>query len=218
MLDIKIKICCISNLEEAKLAITYGATAIGLVSAMPSGPGVITEEQIAEIANSVPEHIETFLLTSKQNVKSIIAQLRKCKTNTVQIVDKLIDGTYAQIKSELPNVKIVQVLHVQDEKSILEAIEINRKVDAILLDSGNQNLGVKILGGTGKTHNWEISKKIVEAINVPVYLAGGLFSGNVVEAIKTVKPFGVDLCSGVRTNNKLDKYKLQDFFNAIKSI
>ncbi len=218
MFDIKVKICCISNLEEAKIAIELGASAIGLVSEMPSGPGVISEIEIAEIVNSVPKNIDTFLLTSKQNSDEIISQLKKCKTNTVQIVDNLINGNYSDIKNEIPKIKIVQVLHVQNEKSIDDAVAIENEVDAILLDSGNQNLSVKELGGTGRTHNWDISKSIVQKVKVPVYLAGGLNSQNIVEAVKTVKPYGVDLCSFVRTNGKLDKQKLIEFFNKINSI
>jgi phosphoribosylanthranilate isomerase len=214
----KVKICCISNIEEAQLAISLGASAIGLVSEMPSGPGVISEQQIQYIAKSIPKTIDTFLLTSKQDTKSIINQLMKCKTNTIQIVDTLVDGDYSDIKTELPHIQIVQVLHVQDENSIDEAVAISHHVDAILLDSGNQNLAVKELGGTGRIHDWSISKKIVESVKVPVYLAGGLNSSNVVDAVKIVRPYGVDLCSSVRTNGKLDKHKLTDFFENINSI
>ncbi|MBK8944838.1 MAG: phosphoribosylanthranilate isomerase [Ignavibacteriae bacterium] len=218
MKNVKVKICCISSLEEAQTAIELGASAIGLVSEMPSGPGIIGESLISEIAKSVPQNINTFLLTSKQNAKEIIDQLKRCKTNTVQIVDNLIDGIYSDIRNEIPNIKIVQVLHVQNEKSIDDALAIENDIDAILLDSGNQNLSVKILGGTGKTHNWKISKTIVEKVKVPVYLAGGLNSQNIIEAVQTVKPYGVDLCSSVRTYGKLDKQKLLEFFTKINSI
>ncbi|MBI1933226.1 MAG: phosphoribosylanthranilate isomerase [Ignavibacteriales bacterium] len=214
-MNIKVKICCISSLQEAELAIELGASAIGLVSEMPSGPGVISENLISEIASSVPKNIDTFLLTSKQSSKEIVEQLKRCKTNTVQIVDNLVSGSYSIIRNEIPKIKIVQVLHVQNEKSIEDALKIENSVDAILLDSGNQNLEIKELGGTGKTHNWEISKAIVEQIKIPLYLAGGLNSQNIIEAITTVKPYGVDLCSSVRTNGKLDKQKLTEFFKTL---
>ena len=214
-MNIKVKICCISSLQEAELAIELGASAIGLVSEMPSGPGVISENLISEIATSVPKNIDTFLLTSKQSSKEIVEQLKRCKTNTVQIVDNLVSGSYSIIRNEIPKIKIVQVLHVQNEKSIEDALKIQNSVDAILLDSGNQNLEIKELGGTGKTHNWEISKAIVEQIKIPLYLAGGLNSQNIIEAITKVKPYGVDLCSSVRTNGKLDKQKLTEFFKTL---
>lgn len=212
----RVKICCISGIEEANLAIKYGAIALGLVSKMPSGPGVISEELIEEIALSVPQTILTFLLTSKQSVDEIITQHKKCKTNTIQICDRLINGTHQQLKKALPGIKIVQVIHVTDKNSFEEAAIISKNVDAILLDSGNQKLEVKQLGGTGRTHDWSISKMIRESVNIPVFLAGGLNDENVANAITYVKPFGVDVCSGVRTDNKLDENKLKSFFNKVK--
>ena len=185
---------------------------------MPSGPGVISEDLIAKIAKAVPNNIETFLLTSKQTVKEIIEQLKNYKTTTVQIVDDLVEGSYEEIRSAIPHIKIVQVIHVEDEKSIEKAVLISKYVDALLLDSGNQKLQVKELGGTGRIHDWSLSKKIVEEVNVPVYLAGGLNSKNVGEAIKTVMPYGIDLCSGVRSNGRLNKLKLTEFFNSVNKI
>jgi phosphoribosylanthranilate isomerase len=211
-----IKICCISSIEEAKLAIIAGATALGLVGNMPSGPGIISDELIAEIAAFTPKHIDTFLLTSETSAEKIIQHYLKVRTTTIQIVDALTQGSYLQIKEALPNVKIVQVLHVIDESSIDEALKISNFVDLILLDSGNPNLTTKELGGTGKVHNWEISKEIVNKVNIPVFLAGGLTHENALQAIKEVNPYGLDLCSGVRTNGFLDVDKLAAFFRAIK--
>jgi phosphoribosylanthranilate isomerase len=213
----RIKICCIATIAEAKLAIKYGASAVGLVSEMPSGPGVIPENTIVKIASIVPPEVSTFLLTSKQSVAEIIKQQQRCKTNTIQICDRIISGTHQELKSALPEIKIVQVVHIKNENSVQEAVEVSKFVDAILLDSGNQNLTIKELGGTGRTHNWSVSKKIVEEVNVPVFLAGGLNSDNVSEAILIVKPYGVDICSGVRTNGKLDENKLKLFVEKIKA-
>jgi len=214
---VRIKICCISSLAEAKMAIKYGASAIGLVSEMPSGPGVIDEDLITQIADSTPPGLSTFLLTSKQNVNEIIEQQKKCRTNTIQICDRLMNGSYKELKDSLPGVKIVQVVHVTGKDSIDEAIEVSKNVDAILLDSGNQSLKIKELGGTGRVHDWSISKTIRESIAVPLFLAGGLNPENVVEAIEYVNPYGVDICSGVRTNGKLDEKKLRNFFENINS-
>jgi phosphoribosylanthranilate isomerase len=214
----KVKICCISSIEEANLAISMGASAIGLVSEMPSGPGVISEKEIKTIAESVPSDIETFLLTSKQDSELIINQIQNCNTNTVQIVDNLVKGSYSEIKRECPEVKIVQVIHVKNENDIKIAKKLSENVDALLLDSGNQNLSIKELGGTGRTHDWEISREIVNAVNVPVYLAGGLNHGNIKEAISKVQPFGIDLCSSVRTDGKLDELKLKKLFDSVNSI
>lgn len=212
----RVKICCISSVEEAKMAIEYGASALGLVGHMPSGPGVISDELIGQIAKVVPPPISTFLLTSETKPQDIITHYKRVQTTTIQIVDELEEREYQWLRRELPNVKLVQVIHVIDEHSVTEAVEIAHYVDAILLDSGNPTLSVKELGGTGRTHNWELSREIRKAIPIPLFLAGGLNKDNVRQAIETVQPFGLDLCSGVRTNGKLDEQKLQDFFKAIE--
>ncbi|MEM9548864.1 MAG: phosphoribosylanthranilate isomerase [Bacteroidota bacterium] len=212
-----VKICCITSIEEALLAIRCGATELGLVGPMPSGPGVISESLIAEIAAGVPSEINTFLLTSEVSADRIIAQHSRVKTNTIQIVDHLKYGNYADIYNAIPDIKIVQVIHVIDEASVEEAISVSSQVDYVLLDSGNPNKAVKELGGTGRTHNWKLSKTIVKNSSAPVFLAGGLNPSNIQKAIQEVKPYGVDLCSGVRLDGKLSEMKLTSFFEAIQS-
>ena len=207
----RIKICCISTLAEAQLAIRHGASALGLVSEMPSGPGVIDEAQIVQIAAAVPPPVATFLLTSKTDLAEIIAQQRRCRTNTIQLCDRLKRGTHRDLRAALPGVSIVQVIHVNGEEAIAEALEVAPEVDAILLDSGNQNLPVKQLGGTGRTHDWSLSRRIREAVGVPVFLAGGLNPANAAEAFRQVRPFGLDVCSGVRSGGVLNNTKLRDF-------
>lgn len=212
----RVKICCISSVKEAALAVECGASALGLVSRMPSGPGVISDQQIAEIAATVPPPIGTFLLTSRQGVSDIIAQHRYCRTNCIQICDHLALGTHRQLKDALPGISIIQVIHVVGPESVEEACAVAPHVDAILLDSGNQKLPVKELGGTGKTHDWTLSREIRESIRVPMFLAGGLTPENVGQAIREVGPFGLDVCSGVRTNGILDATKLKCFFAAVR--
>lgn len=214
----RVKICCMGSVEEARLAVSYGADAVGLVSEMPSGPGVISDELAREIAAHVPPAVASFLLTSRQCAASIIEQQRSVRANTLQIVDRLTDGTYKDLREALPGIALVQVIHVQDEESLEEAFRVAEEVDAILLDSGNQRLAVKELGGTGRTHDWTISRRIVEQAQVPVFLAGGLKPENVRDALAQVRPFGVDVCSGVRTNGKLDERKLAAFFEQVKSL
>jgi len=182
---------------------------------MPSGPGIIDDKLINEIARIVPPPISTFLLTSERTADAIIAHYKRVNTSAIQIVDELIDKQYQRLREELPYVKLVQVIHVLDHNSVKEAIEVSAYVDAILLDSGNPNLAVKELGGTGRTHNWDLSKQIKENIKIPVFLAGGINKDNVKQAIEYVQPFGLDLCSSVRTNGQLDEKKLDEFFRAI---
>lgn len=211
-----VKICCISSVEEARLAVAAGASAVGLVGRMPSGPGVIGDELIRAIARTVPPPVATFLLTSEPTPEAVIEHQRRVQTNTVQLVDALPAGSYRILRAALPGVKLVQVIHVLDELSIDEALASAEEVDALLLDSGNPKLAVKELGGTGRRHDWKLSRRIVEQSRVPVFLAGGLKPDNVREAIDTVQPFGLDLCSSVRTNGKLDPQRLAEFFSQVR--
>jgi len=215
--SVRVKVCCIQNIEEAQLAIRYGASAIGLVSAMPSGPGPIPEDRIAEIASQIPPGVDTFLLTSKQDAASIVDQQRRLRTNTLQLVDAVPFEELRLLRKELPGIRLVQVIHVRDTASVEEACSVAPLVDALLLDSGNPSLPVKVLGGTGQTHDWKLSKEIVARSGRPVFLAGGLRAENVRQAIEQVHPFAVDVCSGLRIGGLLDARKVELFFRAVNA-
>ncbi len=209
------KICCIASAEEAALAASAGAGALGLVGEMPSGPGVLPDAEIAAIARSVPPPIATFLLTSRQSAAGIAAHHAAVRTTAVQIVDRLTHGTYREIREALPGIKLVQVVHVTGPESLDEALSIAADVDALLLDSGNPSLAVKELGGTGRIHDWRVSRSIREQAAIPVFLAGGLGPSNVAEAIERVGPFGLDVCSGVRTGGRLDVERRHEVFGEL---
>lgn len=211
----RVKICCIASVGEARLAVRHGASAVGLVSAMPSGPGVIEDAAIREIAATVPPGVATFLLTSRTDPGEIAEQQRRAGVNTLQIVDRVETATLAALRESLPGVRLVQVIHVTGAESLEEAGGVAPHVDALLLDSGNPGLAIKELGGTGRTHDWAISRAIVEAAPVPVYLAGGLRPENVGEAIRAVRPFGVDVCSGLRPDGALDEEVLARFMDEV---
>ena len=196
------------------MAVDCGAAVIGLVGPMPSGPGVIDSHLARQIAQTVPTPIDTYLLTSSTSAADIVAHYREVKTTAIQIVDELQQDVYSLLREKLPFVKLVQVIHVRSNDSIEKAVAISPHVDAILLDSGNPSLPTKELGGTGRIHNWAISSKIREQVQKPVWLAGGLTVDNVQEAIAMVQPYGVDVCSGVRTQGRLDAQKLKDFIAA----
>jgi phosphoribosylanthranilate isomerase len=212
-----IKICCISSQAEARLAIKAGANALGLVSAMPSGPGIIGEDLIADIAATVPPSVDTFLLTSQVDPERIIAQQRQTGVSTLQICDYVAPEAYALLRNELPNIQLVQVIHVTGPDAVERAQAAASHVDAILLDTGSFG-PVKELGGTGRTHDWAISRRIRDTVGRPVYLAGGLNAANVADALRLVEPFAVDVCSGVRTAGLLDSQKLETFVREVRRI
>lgn len=211
----RVKICCIASVAEARMAIDAGASALGLVSAMPSGPGPIDEVLIAAIAAAAPAHVATFLLTSLQDADAIIAQQRRCGTSVLQLVDEVAPAALRALRAALPAVELVQVIHVNGTQALAQAQAVAPLVDALLLDSGNPALAIKQLGGTGRTHDWALSRRLRDSVSVPVWLAGGLGAHNVAAAIDTVQPHGVDLCSSVRTSGRLDGAKLEAFFAAL---
>ncbi len=210
-----VKVCCIASLEEARLAVSAGASAIGLVSAMPSGPGPIAEDLIAAIAAGTALPTETFLLTALTEAETIAEQHRRCGTTALQLVDQVPETELIRLRSLVPGVRLVQVIHVQGAQSVEEARAVAPLVDTILLDSGNPDLAVKELGGTGRVHDWAHSRRICESVGVPVLLAGGLHPGNARAAFEQVRPGGLDVCSGLRTEGRLDAGKLRAFFQAL---
>ena len=212
---VRVKICCIETPEAADLAIRHGADALGLVGPMPSGTGIIDLDTAARLASHVPPPVASFLLSSAIDPEELLAQCRQVAPTVVQIVDAVDPGAYALLRRELPGLKIVQVVHVTGEATVAEALALATQVDALLLDSGSPDAPVRVLGGTGRVHDWSISRQIAELAPVPVILAGGLTPANVGEAIAAVRPYGVDLCTGLRTDNRLDETKLAAFMRAV---
>ena len=212
---VRVKICCITSIAEAALAVRHGAAALGLVGPMPSGPGVIDDRSIAEIAATVPPSVATFLLTSETEPEAIVEHVRRCGTNTVQIVDAVGPEVYRVLRKAVPSVKIVQVIHVTGPESLDQAKTLAPGVDALLLDSGRPQAKVKELGGTGRVHDWSLSRRIVAEVSRPVFLAGGIRPENAAEAYSQVRPFGIDLCTGVRRDGRLDPERLGGLFAAL---
>jgi phosphoribosylanthranilate isomerase len=214
---LRVKVCCIASTDEADLAIAAGADAIGLVSAMPSGPGPIPEDDIASIVRHVGGRAATVLLTSRQDAEGIAAQLRRIRPTVVQLVDELPTPEYLALRTAHPDVSLMQVIHVRGAASVADAIRVAPFVDAILLDSGDPTAAVKELGGTGRVHDWAVSRAIRDAVARPLFLAGGLRTSNVADAIAMVRPFGVDVCSGVRVNGHLDAEMVHAFIRGARA-
>lgn len=213
---VRVKICCIASIAEARLAIAQGAAALGLVSRMPSGPGVVDDRVIGDVIRATPPSVATFLLTSEIDAAPLIDQATRLAPTALQLVDAVSGpAVYQALRGALPALKLVQVIHVRDDSAVAAALAAAAHVDALLLDSGNPGADVKELGGTGRRHDWRLSRRIVDTARVPVFLAGGLNPANVSEAIATVRPFGVDVCSGLRVNGALEPTRLALFMAAI---
>jgi phosphoribosylanthranilate isomerase len=212
----RIKICCIASPDEARMAIMAGADALGLVARMPSGPGTILDAEIAAVTSLVPPPVATFLLTSETTADAISAHIQRTNPSTVQVVSHIDPSESARLAKIEPHVRRVQVIHVEGPDALQLIPIYSRHVHAFLLDSGRPNAAVAELGGTGRAHDWEVSAAFVRVSEKPVFLAGGLSATNVAEAIKTVRPYGLDLCSGVRTAGHLDTVKLTAFMLAVE--
>lgn len=214
----RLKVCCIASPEEARAAVAAGADALGLVAAMPSGPGPIEDALIARIAATVPPPVARFLLTARTGPEAVVAHAAACGVDTVQLVDAVPDATYAALRRALPALRIVQVLHVEGGEAVAEARRVAPMVHAILLDSGRPSAAVRELGGTGRVHDWAVSRRVVAAVpDTPVFLAGGIGPHNVAEAIRLVRPYGIDLCGAVRTEGRLDAAKLAALVTAMEA-
>jgi len=215
---VQVKICCIRSCEEAQVALSFGAAALGLVSEMPAGPGELPAETIRKIVDSVPPSVGTFLLTSVTDAERLIEKARTCGVNTIQLWDPLASVDYLRLRTELPEVSLVQAIHVMDRTAAQAAIAAARQVDALVLDSANPQVPYRWESQSGKTHDWEISREIVDTVDRPVLLAGGLTPGNVEYAVRAVRPYGVDVCSGVRTDDILDRRKVASLFEALRKV
>lgn len=217
-MTMRVKICCISSVDEARMAVRAGADALGLVGEMPSGPGVIDDRTVREIVEIVPPPVATFLLTQRCDAASIAEHVLDCGTNTVQIVNHIEPIEQARLARLLPRaIRRVQVIHIEDRDALDLIGAYAPHVHAFLLDSGRPAADIPELGGTGRVHDWEISAEFVRRSPLPVFLAGGLNSANVKEAMERVAPHGLDLCSGVRTGDRLDTAKLSAFMSAARS-
>ena len=214
---VRVKVCCIASVAEARLAIEQGADALGLVGPMPSGPGIIDAATLAEVVAWSPPPVARFLLSKETEAEALIAHARSAGCDTLQLVAPTSVATCQAVRAALPHLRLVAVLHVQGVEVIAEAVALAAVVHAVLLDSGNPRAAVPTFGGTGQVHDWSLSRRVVEAVSVPVFLAGGLTPGNVAEAIRRVRPFGVDVCSGLRVDGRLDEARLRAFMAAVRA-
>jgi phosphoribosylanthranilate isomerase len=169
-----------------------------------------------EVARRVPPGVASFLLTSETSAEAIADHAWRVAPTAVQVVSHISIGDASRLSGLLPaGMRYVQVVHVENETALDLIDDYASYVDGFLLDSGRPSLATPELGGTGRVHDWSISAAFVRRSPRPVYLAGGLTPANVAEAIHSVRPFGLDLCTGVRTDGRLDEAKLSAFFDAV---
>jgi phosphoribosylanthranilate isomerase len=213
----RVKVCCIATREEAAMAIDAGADLLGLVGPMPSGPGPISLELAAEIARTLPPGISSVLLTSATELGALVDEVALVRPAVLQLTDAVEPGVLEGLRRRAGGTRLLQVLHVEDDRVLAMASALAPLIDGLLLDSGRPDATVKELGGTGRVHDWRLSREIVRAVHRPVFLAGGLGPSNIGPAIAAVHPFGVDLCSGIRTDGRLNAQVLDAFMRAVRA-
>jgi phosphoribosylanthranilate isomerase len=192
----RVKICGITNLEDAKIAITYGADALGfLVGIRHRAEDAITPEDARRIIINLAPFTSTVLVThllKADEIKSLFQQV--CAT-TIQLQDEIPLEEIKVLRKELPNVRLIKAVHVTGPEAVQKALSYEGSVDAITLDSIKRE--EDRIGGTGLIHDWRISRQVRDSCKLPIILAGGLTPSNVEEAIRTVRPYAVDVNSGV---------------------
>lgn len=211
----RLKVCCIADHDEAATAVRLGACALGLVAVLPSGARVLDEHTLPALAATIPPPVARFLLTSSTAPEEIVAQAVAARVDTVQLADEVPLSVYQALRRGAPHVRIAQVLHVQGPEVVPQAQSVAPHVDALILDSGTPKAEVPVFGGTGRVHDWSLSRQVVTAVGIPVFLAGGITAANVGLAVEQVRPFGIDVCSGVRSDGRLDPAKLSDLVRAL---
>lgn len=204
-----LKICCIQSLDEARLAIREGATHIGLLPESTGGDRAIPEARVLAIAAATRDAAASVMVTQERDVVALCAQHARCGTSAIQLARPLAPEAYAALRAAVGSVSLIQSVHVDGPSAVAVARTLMPHVDVLLLDSGRADGSPAELGNTGRVHDWQISRAIVEASSRPVLLAGGVGPDNVAEALRVVGPAGVDICSGVRTSGHLDEDRLR---------
>lgn len=211
----KVKICGIKTAEELKSVILSGADAVGFISGIThKSEDAIQPEEVRNLSKLVPPFITPVLVTHLTSLGELFQIIITAQVFTIQLQGDISPENIRLLKQALPYAKFIKAIHVVDRSAIEKAKEYENIVDAILLDSKTSDR----LGGTGLTHDWNISAEIVKTVKVPVILAGGLNPDNVKEAINKVKPFGVDVNTGVKgLNGYKDPEKVKRFIEIAKN-
>ncbi len=205
---VKVKICGITNMNDALLAAEYGADFLGFIVDIEKSEDSLSRSVARDLIMQVPLEITPVMVTYLNKASDVVELARFVKPMAIQFHADITVGEIGKIRKALPKMKIIKAVHVTGEKAIDEAKKFEDYADYILLDSKSKGK----IGGTGKTHNWNISRKIVEKCKKPVILAGGLNPENVLDAVRIVKPFGVDVNSGVKSSpRKKDADKMERF-------
>lgn len=210
---VKVKICGITNIKDALLAAELGADFLGFIVEISESEDSLSKDEAKNLIRQLPLEVIPVMVTYLNNAEEIVKVASYVIAGAVQLHSNISLPEIGKIRKALPKIKIIKAIHVIDEKVVSEAVKFSDYVDYILLDSKAKGK----IGGTGKTHDWSISRKIILKCKKPVLLAGGLNPENVLDAVRKIKPFGVDVNSGVKAKPRVkDAEKLRKFIENAK--
>jgi phosphoribosylanthranilate isomerase len=207
-----VKICGIRRREDALIAAELGADAIGLlVGQRHNSPDFISATVARDIDRALPPSVEAVLVTHVEDIDKLERLLQESEIRTVQLHSEIAPSSVERLRGRLPHLKIFKSVSVISADSVAYPEAFAQLVDGFVLDS--INLATDQVGGTGKTHDWSVSRQIVMRYpEIPSILAGGLNSENVRSAIEQVHPFGVDVNSGTKAPDEFkDPRKIEAF-------
>lgn len=214
----KVKICANTSIEEAQMCLDAKADIIGiLVGQEHASSDFVDKQKAKEICNYINKRCDVSLVTHLTDAKRIIELTEYIGNNIIQLHSDIKEEEVEKIKKRLPNIKLVRLIHVASDGTICTDYKKMKYVDYYLLDSFN--LKTNQVGGTGLTHDWKKSRELIELLDKPTFLAGGLNPNNVSLAINTARPYGVDVNSGCKNDfEKKDKEKVKQFVKNAKKI
>jgi len=199
---VKVKICGITRNEDLVMATEAGADAVGVVIDVPSSPRNLTIEKAKKIIENAPIFVKTVAVTVPKNLDHLTKIYEKLKPDILQIHGNNLPKD--AIREKLPDASLIRAIQATSNEVIEDAVEVANTFDAVLLDSFVSGK----YGGTGKAHDWGLSKQVREAIYPrPLILAGGLKPENVKDAVRMVQPYAVDVSSGVESQPGIKDYR-----------
>ena len=206
----RIKVCGIMNQSDLAHAVIAGADAVGFVVEIDDSRHSISTGQAADLISQVPIYTKSVAVIAPVDVDEAVRLATQTKADVLQVHGSLAPKDLAELKSRVHQKLIAAVAANKGGK---EAMRFGMVVDAILLDTMVNGK----LGGTGSVHDWDLSAEIVRSLKVPVILAGGLHPGNVAAAIEKVRPYAVDVSSGLETDGKKDPQKILSFIREVRA-
>ncbi len=215
MRTVKVKICGITREEDVKIVSDLGVDAIGFIVGVPSSLRNLSLNKAEELIRLVPVFVKSVLVMVPKSLDELLQTCENLNPHALQIHGENIRNT-SYLQENLPNTSIIRAFNVNQENVLETASDASKSFDAILLDSFSHG----IYGGTGKVHDWKLSKRVKRVIHSkPLILAGGLHSQNVKESICTVKPYAVDVSTGVESLPGIkDSVKISAFIKNVKEL